>query len=292
MPSRVEAVSVAELSALRDLTFPAVWRVVSERYASAARALVARTDGEAAGLALAIPGPDGQFELLSVYVLPLLRRLGHGGALLQAMERDFRADGFRLGVHFFTFDDEDKGPALFLRAMGWSRPVVNRLLCRSTVGQAFQTPWLVEATLPERYRIVDWSSLHPSQLAPLEAAVGRWIHADVDPFLAEPDCDEDTSVALVEADTGTVRGWVITHRLDDTTLRWTCSFLEPGLQGTALMRALWFEVVRRQSRRPSLVDFTFTVPVTELRMARFALRRMRPWLSGLAYSCTCVKRLN
>lgn len=291
MPSRVETVSFAELPALQHLTFPAVWRVVSERYASAVRALVARTDGETAGLALAIPGPDGQFELLSVYVLPLLRRLGHGGALLRAVEENFRADGFRLGVHFFTFDDEDKGPALFLRAMGWSRPVVNRLLCRSTVAQAFQTPWLVEATLPERYRIVDWSSLTAAQRAPLRAAVGQWINDDVDPFRAEPGCDSDTSVALIEADSATVRGWVITHRIDDATLRWTCSFLEPSLQGTALMRALWFEVVRRQRRRPALADFTFTVPVTEPRMARFALRRMRPWLSGLAYSCTSVKRL-
>ncbi len=279
----------SELVSLKGLTFPAVWRIIAERYTSTVRAFAARTADETAGLALAVPGPDGQFELLSLYVVPLLRRLGHGRALLQAVERHFRAEGFRLGAHFFTMAEDDKGSGLFLLAAGWSRPEVIRLLCRSTVTQALETPWLAAASLPPRYRIVAWQAVTPVQRQDLQATASDWIRADIDPFLAEPGCDAETSIALIDSGTDSVCGWVIAHRLDDTVLRWTCSYLEPTLQGSALMRALWLAVVRRQSRFASLTDFTFTVPVTEPRMARFVLRRMQPWLSGLSYACRSVK---
>ncbi len=291
MPIRLETVDPGDLSRLRHLTFPAVVKIARDRYPSTARAVVVRTDDETAGLAVSVPGSDGQFELLSLYMAPFFRRLGFGGSLLQAVEEDFRADGYRLGVHFLSVPANDQGTARFFMARGWSRPVPTRLICRSTVPLALETPWLVDARLPERYRIVDWQNLLPRQRAALEAACGNWINADVNPFLYEADCDPETSVALVEAASGRVRGWVLTHRLDDSTLRWTCSFLQPDLQRSGLIRSLWLEVVRRQATRPGLVDFTFATPVSEPRMVRFALRRMRPWLSSLAYGCTTTKKV-
>jgi GNAT superfamily N-acetyltransferase len=291
MSIRLEAIDPADLSALRHLTFPAVVKIAQQRYRSTARAVVVQTDDEAAGLAISVPGPDGQFELLSLYVAPFFRRLGLGASLLQAVEAGFRADGYRLGVHFLSVPANDQGNARFFMARGWSRPIPSRLICRSTVPLALETPWLVEARLPERYRIVDWQSLRATQRAPLETACGHWINDDVNPFLYEADCDPSTSVALVEADSGAARGWVLTHRLDERTLRWTCSFLQPDLQRSAIMRSLWRDVVRRQAQSPGLVDFTFAAPLSEPRMARFALRRMRPWLSSLAYGCTTMKKV-
>lgn len=288
MSIRFETLEYSGLTELRHLTYPAVWSIVTNRFTSTARGVAARTADVTAGLALAVPGPSGQFELLSVYVLPLLRGMGFGSAMLGAIEEEFSTQGFRLGVHFLRVGEREPGLARFFMARGWSRPVVNKLVCRSTLPQAFQTPWLVEARLPDRYRIVDWRTLSADQRA---AVAGYGLNDDVNPFLYEQDSDAPTSLALVEAGNGAVRGWVITHRLDSRTLRWTCSFLHPQLQATALMCALWLEVARRQSAFPKLVDFIFTVPVAELRMARFALRRMRPWLTDLAYACTIVKKV-
>lgn len=291
MSIRFEPLDYSGLRELQHLTYPAVWSVVASRFASTARGVAARTSDVTAGLALAVPGPAGQFELLSVYVLPLLRRVGFGGAMLGAIEEEFRTQGFRLGVHFLRIGEREPGLARFFMARGWSRPVVNKLVCRSTLPQAFQTPWLVEARLPNRYRIVDWRTLSAGQRAAVLDIVGNDLSNDINPFLYEQNSDASTSVALVEAGNGAVRGWVITHRLDSRTLRWTCSFLHPQLQASALMCALWLEVARRQSAFPELIDFIFTVPVTESRMARFALRRMRPWLTDLAYACTIVKKV-
>lgn len=288
---QVEALDLGGAEKLRHLTYPAVWNTVSNRFASSVRAFAARTSDETAGLALALPGPSGQFELLSIYVVPIFRRMGFGAAMLRAVEDDFRAGGFRLGVHFLRVGERDQGKARFFCAGGWSRPVVDKLVCQSTMCQAFQTPWLTGAALPDRYRIVDWSSLSDAQRDALREEIAEKVGDDTNPFVYEQDYHSPTSVALVEADSCAVRGWVITHRLDDRTLRWTCSFVQARLQATALIRALWLGVALRQRTFPSLVDFIFTVPVAERRMAQFALRRMRPWLTDLAYACTTTKKV-
>jgi GNAT superfamily N-acetyltransferase len=292
MPVRLEAVAPPALAGLRHLTFPAVLKTVLESHADTVHALAVRTADETAALAVAVPGPAGEFELMSLYVAPLFRRLGFGSSLLRAVEDHFRTLGYRLGVHFITLPEGETGPAHFYLAGGWSRPWLNSLICRSTTGNALRTPWLVEAKLEPRYRVVDWSSLGPAERAPLQAAVGDWITDDISPFVAEADCDRATSVALVDAEEGAVRGWTITHRLDDTTLRWTSSFLHPGLQASTMIRGLWLEVARRQQQRTAFTDFIFSTAIDRPHMARFALRRMRPWLTELGYSCTITKKVN
>jgi ribosomal protein S18 acetylase RimI-like enzyme len=291
MPFRLERVGTAELDGLGHLTFPAVRALAQARHGDTVVAIVVQGDDAAAGLAIAVPGPDGQFELLSLHVAPFFRRLGLGRALLSAVEEHFGGSGYRLGVHFFSVPEQDQGNARFFMACGWSRPALARLVCATTVANALSTPWLIEAELPARYEVRGWHGLSAGERGTLAAALPSWGHDEIDPFLHEPGHDRETSVALCERRSGTVEGWVITHRIDETGLRWTCSFLRPELQRLGLMRALWLAVVHRQARRPELTDFSFTVPVTEPRMARFALRRMRPWLSRLAYGCTTMKKV-
>ncbi|QND61761.1 GNAT family N-acetyltransferase [Mesorhizobium huakuii] len=291
MPIRLEILDYVSLKELRHLTYPAVWTAVTSRFASTVRGVAARTTDVTAGLALAVPGPSGQFELLSVYVLPMLRRMGFGSSMLGTIEEEFRGLGFRRGVHFLRVGEHNQDAARFFVKNGWTRPAVNKLVCHTTVPLAFETPWLVEARLPVRYRIVGWRSLGADQRATIRDFDEPGVNDDVNPFIYEEDSDPHTSLALVDAEGGTVRGWAITHRLDSSTLRWTCSFIHPSLQATALMRPLWLEVARRQRAFPELVNLMFTVPVTEPRMARFALRRMRPWLSELAYACITMKRV-
>lgn len=290
MPPRLEPISPAALGDLGYLTFPAVLRI-AQAFPGTARAIAVRTSDDVAGLAVSLPGPNGQFELLSLYIAPFFRRLGWGSSLLRSVEDDFHELGYSLGVHFMNVETNDQAHVRFCMASGWSKPLVTKLVCRSTLALAFQTPWLVEAELPKRYRIVDWYGLDESARAGVKADVGRWIPRELDPFEHETDCEPSTSVALTDVGSGAVLGFVITHRLDAQTLRWTCSYLAPHLQSSGLMCALWLETARRQSRQDGLVDFCFTAAISEPRMARFAFRRMKPWLSELSYGCTTTKNV-
>ena len=290
MPPLLELIDPVELADFHHLTFPAVLKIARERPDSA-RAIAVKTTDDIAGLAVSLPGPNGQFELLSLYISPFFRRMGWGSSLLQAVEDDFHQLGYSIGVHFMNVERDDQAHVRFCMQAGWCAPVATKLVCRSTLALAFQTPWLVKAELPERYRIVDWSSLDQASRAAVKADVGRWIPHELDPFNHETGCDPSTSVALVDAANGNVLGFVMTHLLDGHTLRWTCSYLAPHLQSSGLMCALWLETARRQSRHDGVVDFCFTAAVSEPRMARFAFRRMKPWLSELSYGCTTTKNV-
>ncbi|WP_352950341.1 GNAT family N-acetyltransferase [Mesorhizobium sp. M1050] len=94
---RPEILGYVRLKDVRHLTYPAVWTAVTSHFAATVRSVAARTTDVTAGLALAVPGSSGQFEFLSVYVLPMFRRTGFGSSMLDAIEGEFRGLGFRLG---------------------------------------------------------------------------------------------------------------------------------------------------------------------------------------------------
>lgn len=290
---RIARVPPRGLAALRHLTFPAVYELVRERFSSQTVAFAAYGGEDAVGLALGVRGPRQEFEILSLFVAGLFRRQGIGTLLLSSIEQEFVGDGHRTGVHFLTVDPQDQAAVRFLMRQGWSRPAVVKLICRSTLANAFDTPWLIRARLPDHHRVVPWTSLGMVQRKAVAAGVGTWVPEELDPFGFEHGIDETTSIALVSGERveARVTGWVLTHRLDASTLRWTCSFVDPALQGSARILPLWLEVARRQKALTGVENFAFTVPLTHPRMVRFATRYMRPWLTSLSYSCMSMKRL-
>ncbi|MCB8822135.1 GNAT family N-acetyltransferase [Microvirga rosea] len=281
------------LAAIRHLTFPAVYDIVRERYPSQFYAVAAFIGSDAIGLAIGVAGPRSECEVLSVYVVDFCRRQGIGSSLLLRLEQTFLEKGFRKGVHFLTVNPEEQGPVRFLMSRGWNRPVIVKLICRSTLRQAFETPWLVRAKLPDQHRVISWSALTSVQRSTIAAGIEKWIPDELDPFSFENGSDIGTSIALVAGadDHAPVAGWVLTHRLDASTLRWTCSFIDPSIQGKARILPLWLEVARRQKNVDGLENFVFTIPLSQPRMVRFATRYMRPWLTGLDYSCMTMKEL-
>lgn len=283
-------VPAADLASVAHLTYP--WmRAAIERFADRALLVAAWDEGSPAGLAAGLRGPNRDFELLSVYVAPFHRRRGLGSTLLRRLETGLTAGpgGANIGLCNLTIDPADQGGAAFLMHAGWPRPTVTALICHSTMEQAFRTPWLIGAKLPKSYRIVSWSEVAERARPAIKAGLGDWVAPDLDPYDFEDGAHAETSVALLDVGDG-VRGWVITHLVGDHTLRWTCSFVDPRVEGQARIVPLWLECARRQRAMNGPPAITFSVPAEKPRMTRFAIRRMRPWLTGLYYAATTIKR--
>lgn len=287
----VSEIQVADLRPVGHLTFPAVLKAVAGL--KARTKAVAAFDGDtAAGLALGVSGLKQDFELLSVFVPALYRRKGIGSSLLRTLEASFAKEGVRDAFYFFTLDPDQQGNASFMMQAGWSRPHVNRLICHCNMDKAFKTPWLIGSTLPERYEIRSWVEVAAGSRTRIEAGLGDWVPEDLNPYNFHADCHPATSVALVDnLDGGRVCGWVITHLIDPDTLRWTCSFVDAKVQGSARIVPLWLECARRQRALNGPEAFIFTVPVDKPRMTRFTVRRIRPSLTALYYACTTTKAL-
>jgi len=289
----VEILSPEAASAYADLTFPARRHLVTAPPKDREMVFVgAAVAGEPVAFAFGMGGPEGQFEMFSLYVLPFYRGRGLAGALTEALENAFAVRGYGLGVHFFTVDAEDQAYAHFLLKAGWTQPVLRQAVCTTDLARAYQTPWLTRARIPENCTIRAWSEISGAEREALRArktADPAFYPDALDPFHFEADCHDATSLALLQRNA--VVGWVLTHVLDERTLRWTCSYVTETLQGRGHILPLWWEVAQRQKGETRLDRFIYTVPIDKPRMLRFALRRMRPWLLSLGYACVTTKPL-
>jgi len=249
------------------------------------------TDGEPVGLAYGMGGPNGEYEMISVYVGALFRNTGIGTSLTNALHDGFVSRGYHTGVQIFTVDADDDSYTRFLMRCRYARPIVRQLVCKTTVELAESTLWLRDAEVPDGYRVGLWQDVSDTARADLKSRKTEdpGLFPDtLNPFDYEAKCDLDTSVVRYQGDQ--IVGWIITHILDDDTLRWTCSWVLTSIQGAGRIIPLWWEAVQRQHTATGLPRFSWTVPMEEARMTRFAVRRMRPWLEYMGYACTAIRR--
>ena len=293
-PAGIEITEIPceQTTLFRDFTYPLLRHLVETPPDRDMLYLGARgDDGAPVALAFGMGGPDGQYELISVYVSAFHRNQGIGTALVNTLHESFIGRGYHTGAQFFTLNADDQSYGRFLMRCGFARPIVRQLVCKTTLDLAEQTPWLIRAKVPDGYRVGLWAEASEAARAGLKArkAENPGLFPDtLNPFDFEADSDPRTSVVLYRGDE--IVGWIVTHILDDDTLRWTCSWVLPTIQGVGRIIPLWWEAVRRQRAETDLPRFIWTVPMEEPRMAKFAARRMRPWLEYMGYACTAIRR--
>jgi len=286
----IRPLSQAEAQAYAPLTFPAYRAALARPAERPAVYVGAMDEGEPVAFAFAIGGaPDGGFELVSLYVSPLHRRHGLGGAMLAAIENAL-GPTHRYGAHFLTVREDQPGPALFLVRHGWRQGAVRQVVCRMSIEAAHRIPWRGLGRARTGDTMLAWDDVPAGPRDRLKAALESGalaLHDTVEPFQYEGTHDRATSVALLRG--GDLVGWVITHPLDADTLRWTCSYVLPGLQTAGRVIPLWWSVVERQTAAARHAGFIWTVPMDLPRMAAFARERLRPHADWLGYACTFVK---
>jgi len=270
------------------LTYPAYRSLLTDPRPSLLRVGVRDADDNPIGLALAMEGPEPQWELLSLYIMSWYRSEQLENQLLEIMQSEMLKRRRTQGCHFYTIDKEDYRRAKRLIDCGWSKPMVRQMMCYCSVERAMQTPWLTRSRLSKGYQIISWDDLGCDQRRTIK---GLKLSDPINPIKKEKDRSRETSLALLRG-TEPV-GWVITHQLNPDLLRWTCSYVLSQVQSTGKIFPLWLETVKRQRSKTKMTRFVWTVPLTQPRMISFALRRMQPWLTHLSYACvsTCEKHV-
>jgi GNAT superfamily N-acetyltransferase len=113
----IRYLEVPEAESFSEFTFPATRKFLSEPVRWQ-RIIVGAVDDDCpVGLAFAL-GENEVFELMSVYVTPLLRHQGIGRRLLADVEQPYREVGYKRAWHCFTVPAEDPGAARFLLRCG------------------------------------------------------------------------------------------------------------------------------------------------------------------------------
>ncbi|MFN7916628.1 MAG: hypothetical protein U0Q55_14900 [Vicinamibacterales bacterium] len=293
---QIDPLQPTDAPAVSGMTFPAYRHLLSLQPALRLPAepeqrlvqplgMVARVAGQAVGLALAevpVRHEDGPPELLSVFVAAGARQQRIGTALVAAVEADvLGARGFSgLEAVYTTGKPGIAAVERIFEARGWEAPVVRTVSVRFTMAEALATPWYGRmGLLPKDAEIFSWVDLTPAERQALKDSNTRkpWIANSLQPWRHDQvGFDPVSSVGLRYR--GEVVGWVINHRMDAKTVRFTCSFMRKDLSKRARIVPLYSEALRRLSETDCEVC-TLVTPTVYPGMLEFIRRHCSPYAS-------------
>jgi GNAT superfamily N-acetyltransferase len=281
------------------LTLEPTFRLPGEAEQRPVRAfgVVGRYGDRPVGLALAeMPTreADGAPELLSLFVEPPHRREGLATALVEAVEDGLRDRGFDLvEAVYMTGKAAVAAVERIFETRGWQAPELRTITVKFTMQEALSTPWYGRmGLLPAGAEIFAWKDLTPAERQQLVESNERspWIANSLQPWRHDTiGFDPVSSVGLRYR--GEVVGWVINHRVDARTVRFTCSFMRKDLSRRARIVPLYSEALRRLSEAGC--EFcTFVTPTVYPGMLEFIRRHCAPYASFTGETRGTRKRLS
>lgn len=258
-------------------------------------AIRAGEEGRSVGLALAeLPLTTGREpELLSLFVEPRSRGRGVGTRLLERVVHEVHKAGFsRVRAIYNTGTPASPIVEHLLDKCGWQTPVLRSVTVRFTPEEALRVPWLDKYSLPAQYEIFPWTELTERERHELRRSheESPWIAEDLLPWDYETESLEPvTSMGLRYK--GSIVGWVLNHRVDDETIRYTCSFIRKPLGRMGRILPLFSESLRRLDEA-GCARCTFVTPLFHKGMASFARRWIAPYVSSFQETKESVKELD
>ena len=242
--------------ALAELTFPAYRHLLDlepqPRHAGRLHgsgpviqpiAVAAVANGVPVGLAVAeLPvDTDDEPELLSVYVRPEVRRQGIGTRLIAEICREVADRGHAaIDAVYMTGKPEIVGLEKIFWKLGWGPPDTRMTVLRLTADDFDRLSWMHWTRVPKNYDIVRLAEIEDEAMAELRAIDRNedWIPEDLRPWDHVGDGYEPNTSMVLKVD-GRIVGWVVTHKLSDTMVRYTSSYVHPDLWRRCALLRLW-----------------------------------------------------
>lgn len=280
--------SGGEAAEYLEFTFPAYRsQLISLEKRSSAVAVGARAGGFPSGLALASHSPGGSTaSVLSVYVLPFYRGRGLAKKLLERLEDELAARGCRdVDATFVTGGETTTALRRVLRARGWDEPAARLRIMTGDIRRIAEAPLLrlLEGNRLPPGDVFDWHALGWLERKRYQRQLRSetWVAADINPFAPDPlgaQVEPLNSLGLrIE---GRLAGWMITHRIQRDTIRYSRWCIEPGLAGGIGAGWLLAEAIRRQVADGAVERGSWAARVDNESMRRFIDKRLAPWVGS------------
>jgi GNAT superfamily N-acetyltransferase len=231
-------------------------------------------------------------ELLSICVDKAHRKRGIGSELAKLFELQSFLNGCRsITVSYTTDFDSENVFEYLLKKFKWQEPKVNQLICKGDTND-FNTPWLNRGyRLPPSFELFPWSEITEEEREEIiqSQKTEQWIPNDLIPFKYEAGLEPLNSLGMRYRNK--VIGWLITHRLEEDTIRYTCSFVHKDVQRMGRIVPMYVEAIRRQVRFLPGSKAIWTVPIIHQGMISFVNKHMKPYLKSVKESRLASKAL-
>jgi GNAT superfamily N-acetyltransferase len=234
-------------------------------------AVVARTAGQTIGLGLAdVTGPEA--KLRSLFVEPEHWGQGIGSGLLAEVEAGAQALGARRIEAMYETVGESSPAARLAQKRGWRQSQPSTMVCRASERMR-RAPWMKTA-LPVGFELFPWSErTQADEMELLREPL--WY-----PSSLAPDGNYEPLNSLGLRRDGRLVGWMITHRLGPSLVRYTSLFVSPEQRTLGPGMALLARAIVTQLDA-GVTDGIFGVGLANKEMIRLVKRRLAPYLDEL-----------
>lgn len=249
------------------------------------------TSGSPIALVLAEIQYNKSAKILSIFVKSKHRTQGVATALLTALEKELAAKNCTtLEIVYTTDKSENIALKRLLTKLNWNSPEPRMLVCKTTYDMV-DAPWMKLSKLPNDYEIFPWLEITKQEREEIikSQEIKKWIPSDLIPFQYEENLETINSMGLRYR--GEVVGWLITHRYDRDTIRYTCSYVRPDLQKRGRILPLYIKATQIQVE--AQIPFVmWTVPIEHESMLKFVKKYMKPYMISLEYSMGTSKLIS
>jgi GNAT superfamily N-acetyltransferase len=269
----------------KSLTFP-IYHNLLETLSTRENiiAIGASVNRKPIGLILAEISKNKSAEILSIYVKPTFRRQGIGTALLANLEKKLRLIVCPLVEIVYIAGSQNPHPLeCLLQKFNWAKPDPRMLVCKTNIYLVADAPWMKLSRLPSAYEIFPWTKITAQERIALQKNQKEksWIAKDADPFQHESNLEPLNSLGLRYK--GQVAGWMICHRLNRDTIRYTCGYVRPDLQKMGRFIPLLIQAIKLQTEA-RIPRGTWTTALFHASFADFVQKHMKPYLESLEQS--------
>jgi GNAT superfamily N-acetyltransferase len=228
---------------------------------------------------------SSQAEILSLYVAPAFRNQGIAQQLITNLEQllpQHRCHQIKL-----KYLSSATTPVLerCLAKLGWSTPRLRSEVFSGDAKAMQQAPWFNRYPLPNLFTVFRWQDLTEHDRTQLQTLQ---YPQELSPF-TDPEMLELTTSFGLRYHNHLV-GWVITHRLDCETIRYTSLFVHANLQAVGRAISLLCFAIDKQAEQ-NIPKGMFMVFAHNQPMLKFVRRRMMPYLSSSRQSWQSQKSL-
>ena len=242
-------------------------------------AVSAMASGTMVAMAVAERHPDGSASLCSLLVQAPLRRQGIGTRLVAHLQQFLALEGaHRLSVRFTGNAVTSASLEPLLARLGWSAPVTNFVLLQGSADKLATVPWHQRFALPASYTLFAWP--HASAA---DRATAHTLGAAPELLPPVSDAGIEPAVSLGLRHQGQLVGWLIAHRMDATTVRYSSLYVAPGHRSRGQGPALIAEGLQRQ-QRAGIARAKTAVDVRNPSFLRFCQKHLHPYIDAVSTS--------
>uniref|UniRef100_A0A0C1R732 N-acetyltransferase domain-containing protein n=1 Tax=Tolypothrix bouteillei VB521301 TaxID=1479485 RepID=A0A0C1R732_9CYAN len=227
-------------------------------------------------------------EIISFFVIPECRYQGIGNQLLKHVEQALiKLKAPQIQVKYRVTELTTSALESILKKQEWQPPQTDFILFKSNRDNILQAPWLNQYSLPDKFTIFPWVELTEADKASI---IKRQAYPELlSPF--SPDIRLEPLNSLGLRYQGEVVGWVINHRIDSDTVRYSIMFVEERFQKMGRAISLLIESINIQVNS-NIFYGTLAVSSSNQPMLKWCDRYLKPYTILTSESRYSYKLLN